>query len=218
MAKPKIISATEAAKLVKDGDTLLIGSFLAIGCPQQLIDALVSSGQKNLHVVCISPDYDDRGIGKLLFNKQVKSLQTSWHGFSKASQAGFHDGSIKIEFNPQGGLLERVRAAGAGLGGILSPVGLGTPVEKERETIMVDGKKWILEKPIHGDVSLINAKKADKMGNLIYSKSARNCNPIMATAGKIVIAQVDEIVEIGEIDPEHIITPGVFIDYLVLSK
>lgn len=218
MPMPKIISATEAAKLVKDGDKLLIGTFLGIGCAQTVIDALVETGQKNLKTVSISPDYDDFGMGKLLANGQVTHVQTSWHGFSKASQKGFHDGSIKIEFNPQGNLIERVRAAGAGLGGIITPVGLGTPIEDERETIMVDGKKWILDKPIHGDVSIIKAYKGDKMGNLIYRKSARNCNPIMATAGKIVIAEIEELVEVGDFDQEEVITPGVYIDYIVVGK
>jgi 3-oxoacid CoA-transferase A subunit len=138
-------------------------------------------------------------------------------GTNKQTQEQYKSGELSVELVPQGTLMERVRAAGAGLGGILTPTGLGTIVEEGKDIIQVDGKPFILEKAIHGDFALVKAWKADKMGNLVYRKTARNSNPIMAMAGKITIAEVDEIVEVGELDPEAIATPGIFVDYLVLK-
>ncbi|MCK5072435.1 MAG: CoA transferase subunit A [Bacteriovoracaceae bacterium] len=218
MANPKIITAEEAAALVEEKCRLMCGAFLAVGSPKNIIDALVKQGTKNLHLIAIAPDYDDKGMGKLVASGQVTSMQISWHGSNRASQNGFNSGEIDIEFNPQGILMERIRASGAGLGGFLSPVGLNTVIEEKRGTIELDGKKWVLERPIHGDIAILRAKKADKLGNLTFSKTARNCNPVMAMAAKTVIVEVDEIVETGEIDPEHVISPSVFTDYLVLHK
>jgi len=212
---PKIITATEAVKLVQEHSRIMFGSFLTVGAALNLIDALTKQGTKNLHIIAISPDYNEKGIGKLVANKQVKSAQISWHGACKASQEQYNSGELDIEFNPQGVLLERIRANGAGLGGVLSIVGLGTIIEEQRETIVVDGKKYILERPIAADFAFVRAYKADKMGNLIYRKSMRNANPVMATSGNITIAEVDEIVEIGELDPESIITSGIYVNYIV---
>lgn len=215
---PKVITAKEAAEMVKEHDRLLCGGFLGSGAAQNIIDELCNIGTKNLHVCVICTDFPHNGVGKLIVNKQVKSVQTSHIGTNKATQEQFNAGTLKIEFNPQGTLIERVRAFGAGLGGFLTPTGVGTVLEKEKELITVDGKKFFLERPIGGDFALIRAKKADKSGNLIYSKSARNSNPIMAMSAKIVIAEVDEIVETGELNPEEIVTPGIFVTHLVIHK
>jgi len=212
---PKIITAQEAANLVKQGDKILIGGFLAVGAPESIIDALVQKGTKDLKLVVIASDYEDKGMGKLVVNKQVKAVQVSHLGTNKEIQRQMYADEIKVELIPQGSLLERVRAAGSGLGGVLTPVGIGTLAAEGKQVIIVDRKDFLLEKALHGDVALIHAHKADKQGNLIYRKTARNSNPVMATAGKIVIAEVDEIVEIGQLDPERVVTPSIFVNYLV---
>ena len=214
----QIISAAEAAAMIKPGNRLAIGGFLAVGAPETIIDAMVENGNKDLHIIVIASDWEDRGVGKLVVNKMVKSAQVSHMGTNKTIQAQMNAGEIDIELVPQGTLMERVRAFGAGLGGILTPTGLGTIVAEGKQIITVDGKDYLLETAIPSDFALIKAHKADKLGNLTYRKTARNSNPIKAMAGKITIAVVDEIVEIGELDPEEVITPGVFVNYLVLAK
>jgi 3-oxoacid CoA-transferase A subunit len=214
----QIISAAEAAAMIKPGNRLAIGGFLAVGAPEKIIDAMVENGNKDLHIIVIASDWEDRGVGKLVVNKMVKSAQVSHMGTNKTIQAQMNAGEIDIELVPQGTLMERVRAFGAGLGGILTPTGLGTIVAEGKQIITVDGKDYLLETAIPSDFALIKAHKADKLGNLTYRKTARNSNPIMAMAGKITIAEVDEIVEIGELDPGEVITPGVFVNYLVLAK
>jgi 3-oxoacid CoA-transferase A subunit len=213
----KFISAQTAAEMIKPHNTLLIGGFLAVGAPETLIDALVASGTRDLHLVVIASDWENRGIGKLVVTHQVKSAQVSHLGTNKAIQAQMNAGEIHIELVPQGTLMERVRAAGAGLGGVLTPTGLGTIVQDGKQVITVQDQPYLLETAIPGDFALIKAWKADKMGNLIYRKTARNSNPIMAMAGKITIAEVEEIVETGELDPEMIVTPGVLVNYIVRS-
>ncbi len=213
----KIITAEEAVRYIKEGDRVMISGFLAVGAPESLIDALVAQGTKDLHLVCIASDWENKGVGKLVANHQIKSAQVSHMGTNKEIQAQFNSGELKVELVPQGTLMERVRAAGAGLGGVLTPTGLGTIVQEGKDVLVVDDKPYILETAIHADFALIKAWKADRMGNLVYRKTARNSNPIMAMAGKTVIAEVEEIVEIGELDPESIVTPGVFVNYLVKS-
>jgi 3-oxoacid CoA-transferase A subunit len=214
----KIISAAEAAAMIKEKSRLAIGGFLAVGAPETIINALVEKGTKNLHMIVIASDWENRGVGKLVVNRLISSAQVSHLGTNKAIQAQMNAGEIAIELVPQGTLMERVRACGAGLGGILTPTGLGTIVQEGKQVISIEGKDYILEPAICSDFALIRAYKADKMGNLTYRKTSRNSNPIMAMAGKITIAEVDEILEIGEIDPEDVVTPGVFVNYLVLSK
>jgi 3-oxoacid CoA-transferase A subunit len=212
---PKIITAQEAAKLIKPDARIMFGTFLVVGAAQNLIDALVEENTKNLHMIAIATDYEDRGVGKLIANRQVKSVQASHIGTNKATQAQMNAGEIQVELIPQGTLLERIRAAGAGLGGILTPTGIGTIVEEGKQKFEIDGKTYLLELPIKADFAFIRAKKADTFGNLVYSKTARNSNPAMAMAATITIAEVDEIVEKGEIDPEDVVTPGIFVNYLV---
>ena len=214
----KVISATEAAALIKPGSRIAIGGFLAAGAPESIIDAIVEAGTKDLHMIVIASDWEDRGVGKLVVAKAVASAQVSHLGTNRTIQAQMNAGEIQIELIPQGTLMERVRAFGAGLGGVLTPTGIGTIVEEGKQVIDLEGKDYILEPAIPSDFALIRAHKADKMGNLTYSKTARNSNPIMAMAGKITIAEVDEIVEMGVIDPEDVVTPGVFVDYLLISK
>ncbi len=214
----KIISAAEAAAMITEKSRLAIGGFLAVGAPETIIDALVEKGTKNLHMIVIASDWENRGVGKLVVNRLISSAQVSHLGTNKAIQAQMNAGEIAIELVPQGTLMERVRACGAGLGGILTPTGLGTVVQEGKQVINIEGKDYILEPAICSDFALIRGYKADKMGNLTYRKTSRNSNPIMAMAGKITIAEVDEILEIGELNPEDVVTPGVFVNYLVLSK
>ena len=214
----KQITAAEAAAMIAPHSRLAIGGFLAVGAPEGLIDAIVATGTKDLHIIVIASDWEDRGIGKLVVNHQVKSAQVSHLGTNREIQAQMNSGEVAIELVPQGTLMERVRAYGAGLGGILTPTGIGTVVEEDKQIISIEGKDYILEPAIPSDFALVRAWKADRCGNLIFRKTARNSNPIMAMAGRITIAEVDEIVECGEIDPEHVVTPGVFVNYIVVRE
>mgnify|MGYP000870279708 FL=1 len=214
----KLITAAEAAALIKPNNRLAIGGFLAVGAPESIIDAIVAAGIKDLHMIVIASDWEDRGVGKLVANRCISSAQVSHLGTNKEIQNQMNSGEIKIELVPQGTLMERVRAFGTGLGGVLTPTGLGTVVEEGKKIINVDGKDYILETAIPSDFALVKAWKADKDGNLVYRKTAHNSNPIMAMAGRITIAEVDEIVETGELDPEEIVTPGVFVNYIVVNK
>ena len=214
----QLISAEEAAAMIKPHSRIALGGFLAVGTPETILDAIVEAGINNLDIIAITSDYIGKGIGKLVDAHLVKSVQVSHMGTNKNIQDQVNSGEIQSELIPQGTLMERVRAFGAGLGGVLTPTGLGTIVAEGKQIINVDGKDYLLEPAIPSDFALIRAHKADKAGNLIYRKTARNGNPIMAMAGKITIAEVDEILEDEYIDPEAVITPGVFVNYIVLSK
>ena len=211
----KVIDVQSAVRMIKEHNRIMCGGFLACGATQNLVDALCQEGTKNLHLIAICTDFFDRGIGKLITNKQVKSVQTSHIGTNSSSQEQFKNSELEVEFNPQGTLLERIRATGVGLGGILTKTGIGTEVEKNKKIIEIDGEQYLLETPISADFAFVRAKKADQFGNLIYSKTARNSNPVIAMAAKTTIAEVDEIVENGVLDPEEIITPGIFVNYIV---
>jgi acetate CoA/acetoacetate CoA-transferase alpha subunit len=211
----KIISIEEAVSMIKDGMTLMIGGFLANGTPNKIIDAVVKSGVKNLTVICNDTSFPDKGVGMLFVNKQVKKVYTSYIGANAVSGEQFNNGEVEIEFCPQGTLAERVRAGGNGLGGFLTPTGLGTIAADGKEIITVDGKEYLLEKPLHADVALIRASVGDKSGNLLYRGTSQNFNPLMATAADVVIAEIEELVEVGEIAPENIKTPAVLVDYIV---
>jgi 3-oxoacid CoA-transferase A subunit len=213
---PKVITSKEAAAMIKPHSRVMFGGFLAVGSAESIIDSLVESGTNYIHSISIASDYENRGIGKLYVGNQIKSAQVSHLGTNKTIQAQLNSGQIEVEMIPQGTIIERIRAKGAGLGGILTPVGIGTIVEKDKQKLNVEGVDYILEKPISADFAVIRAYKADKYGNLIYNKTARNSNPIMAMSAEITIAEVDEIVEV--LSPEEIITPGIFVDYIVIHK
>jgi len=223
MVLKPVISAAKAAEMVKDGAVVHIGGFLSCGTPMAIIDALVEAGTKNL--VGISNDTAvhnpkagiTNGFAPMVLNRQFSKLIVSHIGTNVETQRQMNEGETDLELVPQGTLAERIRAAGAGLGGVLTPTGVGTEVQNGKQVIELKGKKFLLEEALPAQVALIKAKKADKAGNLVYDKSARNFNPLMATAAELVIAEVDEIVEVGELDPEIVVTPSVFVDYLVLS-
>lgn len=211
----KFISAAAAAAKIKDGMTVMIGGFLANGTPEKIIDELVKTGVKNLTLIVNDTAYPDRGCGKLIVNKQIKKLIVSHIGTNPHTSEQMNSGELEIEFCPQGSLAERVRAGGYGLGGVLMPTGLGTIVAEGKRVIEVDGKEYLLEKPIHADVALIRGSVGDKSGNLIYKGTTNNFNSLMATAADTVIAEVGELVEVGELSPETVHTPSIFVDYIV---
>ena len=226
MTKPfikPIITPEEAAGKVKEGKTVMLGGFNYGGVPYTIIDALYDQGTKNIRVISVDASHcnpkvpEPVGVARLIVNKQVSSMVISHMGLNAVAQEMFSKGEIDIELNPMGTLVERIRTGGAGLGGFLTPTGVNTAYEKNRQTIEIDGKKFILERPLRADIAFIRAYKADEAGNLIYYGTGRNFNPIMATAADIVIAEVDEIVPIGEIDPNNVVTPGIFIDALVIK-
>jgi acetate CoA/acetoacetate CoA-transferase alpha subunit len=211
----KIISVKEAVSKIKDGMTIMIGGFLGNGSPEKLIDALVETGVKNLKLICNDTSFPDKGVGKLIVNKQIAKVYTSHIGTNPHSNEQLNSGELIIEFCPQGTLVERIRAAGAGLGGVLTQTGMGTIVAEGKEIINVDGKDFLLEKPLKADVALVGASLGDKSGNLVYKGSSQNFNPIIATAADLVIAEIKELVEIGDIPPENIKTQAILVDYIV---
>ncbi len=211
----KVISIDEAVKMITDGMTIMVGGFLGCKNPFKIVDAIIEKGVKDITLIANDTSFPEIGIGKLIVNKQVKRLITSHIGTNKETGNQMNAGELDVELVPQGTLAERIRAGGAGLGGILTPTGLGTIVEEGKDVIEVDGKKYLLEKPLKADVALIVGAKVDKKGNIKYTKSTRNFNPLMATAADIVIVEADEIVEVGEIDQDEVMTPGLFVDYIV---
>ncbi|WP_054767943.1 CoA transferase subunit A [Lysinibacillus parviboronicapiens] len=211
-------SFEEAIADIKDGDTLVVGGFGLCGIPEKAISALEQQGTKDLTVVSNNCGVDNWGLGLLLANKQIKKMIASYVGENKIFEQQFLSGELEVELTPQGTLAERIRAGGAGIPGFYTATGVGTPIAEGKEVKVFDGKEYILEKGIVGDFALVKAWKADKLGNLVYRKTSRNFNPLAAMAGKITIAEVEEIVEVGELDPDHIHTPGVFVQRVLLGE
>ncbi|WP_068985900.1 CoA transferase subunit A [Lysinibacillus xylanilyticus] len=211
-------SFEEAVADIKDGNTLAVGGFGLCGIPEKSIAALVQRGTKDLTVVSNNCGVDDWGLGLLLANKQIKKMIASYVGENKIFEQQFLSGELEVELTPQGTLAERMRAGGAGIPGFYTATGVGTPIAEGKEVKVFDGKEYILEKGIVADFALVKAWKADKLGNLVFRKTSRNFNPLAAMAGKITIAEVEEIVEAGELDPDHIHTPGVFVQRVLLGE
>jgi len=210
-----VITRQAAAAMVKDGMTLMIGGFLAVGTPETIVDALVAQGTKNLTAITNDTAFPDKGIGKLIVNRQLKKAIVSHIGTNPETGRQMNAGELAVDLVPQGTLAEQVRAGGAGLGGILTPTGLGTVVAEGKQIVTVDGREYLLEKPLRADIALIKARIADKAGNLIFHRSARNFNPLMATAADVVIVEAADIVETGALDPDAVMLPGIFVKYLV---
>jgi len=211
----KIISINDAVTKIKDGMTIMVGGFLTSGSPNEIMNALAESGVKDLTLICNDAAYPDKGHGKLISNHQVKKLITSYVGSNPDAIDQMNTKELEVEFCPQGTLIERIRAYGAGLGGVLTPTGLGTLVEQNKEIIKVNGIDYLLEKPLGADFAFIGASVSDKMGNLYYKGTTRNFNPIMAMAANTVIVEVEEIVETGVINPDNVHTPAILIDYII---
>jgi 3-oxoadipate CoA-transferase alpha subunit len=210
-------SLERAVADVPDGATVMIGGFGNAGMPAALIDALIAQGARDLTIVNNNAGNGETGLAALLKAKRVRKIICSFprQADSQVFDALFRSGEIELELTPQGNLAERIRAAGAGIGGFFTPTGYGTLLAEGKETRLIDGRHYVLESPIHADFALIKAHRGDRWGNLVYRKTARNFGPIMAAAAKTTIVQVSEIVALGELDPEAIVTPGIFVQRVV---
>lgn len=211
----KIISISDAVDKVKDGMTIMVGGFLANGTPERLIDALVEKGVKDLTLICNDTGFPDRGVGKMVVAKQFKRIIVSHIGTNPETANQMNSGETIVDLVPQGTLAERIRCAGTGLGGVYTPTGIGTEVEIGKEKKVINGIEYILELPLKADVALLFGSVVDKKGNIVYNKTMKNFNPIMAMAADTVIVDAQKVVEIGEIDPENVMTSGIFVDYVV---
>ena len=210
-------SIADALAGVADGATVLIGGFGTAGIPGELIDGLIEQGARDLTVVNNNAGNGDTGLAALLKAGRVRKIICSFprQADSHVFDALYRSGKLELELVPQGNLAERIRAAGAGIGAFFCPTGYGTELAGNRETREIDGKQYVLEYPIHGDVALIKAERGDRWGNLVYRKTARNFGPIMASAARVAVAQVREVVELGTLDPETVVTPGIFVQRVV---
>jgi 3-oxoadipate CoA-transferase alpha subunit len=215
-----IATLEEAVADVHDGATVMIGGFGNAGMPAALIDALIAQGARELTIVNNNAGNGDTGLAALLKAKRVRKIICSFprQSDSHVFDALYRAGEIELELTPQGNLAERIRAAGAGIGGFFTPTGFGTLLAEGKETRLINGRNYVLEAPIHADFALIKALRGDRWGNLVYRKTARNFGPIMAMAAKCAIAQVSEVVELGELDPEVIVTPGIFVKRVVKQE
>ena len=208
-------TAEEAAALIPDGAVLMIGGFMGVGSPDRIIDELVRQGRRNLTVIANDTAVPGTGIGKLVSAGVLRKVVASHIGLNSETQQKMIAGTLEVELVPQGTLIERIRAAGHGLGGVLTPTGVGTVVEEGKRRIEVDGKPYLLETALHADFALVQAFMADYLGNLVYALTARNFNPVIAMAGRKVVAEVEQVVPVGMISPDHVVTPAVLVDHLV---
>lgn len=211
----KIKDINEAVEYIKDGMTLMIGGFMAIGTPETLINAILEKGIKDLTIIANDTGFVDKGIGKLIINKQVKKVIASHIGLNPETGRQMNNKELIVELIPQGTLVEQIRCGGAGIGGFLTETGLGTIVEEGKQKIKLEDKEYLLELPLKADIALIRGSVVDKAGNVFYNGSTRNFNPLIATAADLVIVGAEKIVEVGELNPNHIMTPGIFVDYIV---
>lgn len=211
----KIVSMNEALEHVKDGMTVMIGGFLGAGNPHKLIDALLEKGVKDLTIIANDTAFPEIGIGKLIVNKRVKKAIVSHIGTNPETGNQMNAGELEVDLVPQGTLIEQIRAGGSGLGGFLTPTGIGTVVEEGKTKIEVDGVEYLLEKPLKADVALVFGSIVDKKGNIFFNKATRNFNKFSATAAETVIVEAEKLVEVGEIDPNVVEVPGLFVDYIV---
>ncbi|MDQ0484231.1 CoA transferase subunit A [Guptibacillus hwajinpoensis] len=213
--KRQFMDGYDAVKDIPNGSTLMVGGFGLVGIPEQMILGLVESGVKGLTVISNNCGVDDWGLGLLLKNHQITKMIGSYVGENKEFERQVLSGELEVELTPQGTLAERIRAGGAGIPAFYTPAGVGTPVAEGKETRVFDGKEYVLEKGLKADYSLIRALKADEMGNLIYNKTARNFNPMIAAAGKVTLVEVEQIVPTGMIEPDQIHTPGIYVQGLL---
>jgi 3-oxoacid CoA-transferase subunit A len=207
----EVKNAEEAISGISSGMTLMVGGFGLCGIPENSIQALKNSGINELIIISNNCGIDDFGLGILLQNKQIKKMVSSYVGENKTFEKQFLDGSLEVELVPQGTLAEKIRAGGAGIPAFYTPTGVGTIIAEGKEIKVFEGRTYILEHSLKSDYAIVKAWKGDKAGNLVYRKTARNFNPMMATAGKITIAEVEELLEIGELDPDQIHTPGIYV-------
>ena len=213
-----IQSFEEALQHLQDGQTIIVGGFGLCGIPEKAIEAIRQKGTKQLTVVSNNCGVDDFGLGILLANHQITKMVASYVGENKIFEQQYLSGELEVELTPQGTLAERIRAGGAGIPAYYTATGVGTPIAEGKPTKEFDGKLYLEERAITGDYALVKAWKADKLGNLVFRKTARNFNPLAATAGKITIAEVEELVEVGELNPDEIHTPGVYVQHVIVCN
>jgi 3-oxoacid CoA-transferase subunit A len=210
-----VASAADAVARIPEGATIMMGGFGLCGIPENLIAALHERGTKGLTVISNNAGVDDFGIGILLRARQVRKMISTYVGENKEFERQFLTGELEVELVPQGTFAERIRAGGAGIGGFFTPTGYGTLVADGKETRTIDGKPYVLERPLRADFAFVKAWKGDSLGNLVYRRTARNFNPVMATAAAVTIAEVEQLVEPGAIDPDHVVTPGIFVQQIL---
>ncbi len=213
-----VASAADAVAAIPDGATIMMGGFGLCGIPENLIAALRDRGTKGLTVISNNAGVDDFGIGILLRARQIRKMISTYVGENKEFERQFLTGELEVELVPQGTFAERIRAGGAGIGGFFTPTGFGTVVAEGKETRVIDGKPFVFERPLHADFAFVKAWKGDRVGNLVYRRTARNFNPVMATAAIVTIAEVEHLVEPGEIDPDHVVTPGIFVKHILQGQ
>ena len=214
-SKSKLIELDQLKPQLRDGMSIMFGGFLVVGTPLTLVKYILDSGIKDLTIIGNDTSWPDRGIGVLVAERRVKRVITSHIGTNPETGRQMIAGETEVLLVPQGTLAERIRCAGAGLGGVLTPTGLGTVVEEGKQKIKVNGKEYLLEEPLRADLAILRGRKADTFGNIVYERAQRNFNMMMAMAADYVVAEVDEIVPKGQIDPDHVMTPGIFVDALV---
>ncbi len=211
----KIITMDEAVDKIEDGMTIMVGGFLGCGSPDKIIDKLVEKGVKNLTLICNDTGFPEISVGKMVVSKQFSKMYVSHIGTNRETGRQMNEGETEVNLVPQGTLAEQIRCAGCGLGGFFTPTGVGTEVEDDKDKKVIDGVTYIYEKPLKADVAIIKGLKVDKKGNVYYNQTARNFNPIMAMAAETVIVEAEEIVEVGELDPNCVGTPHIFVNYIV---
>jgi 3-oxoacid CoA-transferase A subunit len=211
----KVVQLAEAVEMIPDGATVMVGGFLAVGTPLRLVDELTRQRKKDLTVIANDTARPALGIGRLVDARLVRKVVVSHIGTNPETQRQMLAGEIEVELVPQGTFSERIRAAGAGIGGFFTPTAYGTVVAEGKETRVIDGKPYVLESPLGADFAFVKAWQGDRLGNLVYRRTARNFNPVMATAARTTIAEVEELVEPGRIDPDHVITPGIFVKHII---
>ena len=216
--KTKLITLQNAAGFFRDGMTIMVGGFMGVGTPPRLVEALLESGVRDLTLIANDTAFVDTGIGPLIVNGRVNKVIASHIGTNPETGRRMIAREMEVQLVPQGTLIEQIRCGGAGLGGFLTPTGVGTIVEDGKQTLTLDGKTWLLERPLRADLALIRAHRADPLGNLTYQLSARNFNPLIALAADITLVEPDELVETGDLLPDQIVTPGAVIDHIVIPQ
>jgi 3-oxoacid CoA-transferase subunit A len=211
-------TAAEAVALVPDGATIMVGGFGVCGIPENLVAALHARGTRDLTIISNNAGIDGFGVGRLLAARQIRKMISTYVGENKEFERQYLAGEVEVDLVPQGTFSERMRAAGAGIGGFFTPTGFGTLVAEGKETRVIDGRDYVLELPLRADFAFVRAWKGDRLGNLVYRKTARNFNPVMATAGRVTIAEVEQLVEPGDIDPDQVVTPGIFVRHVVKGE
>ncbi|WP_263080898.1 3-oxoacid CoA-transferase subunit A [Endozoicomonas sp. Mp262] len=218
MSSKPVLDASQVLEHLEDGMTIMVGGFMNAGAPLSIIEAIADSSLRNLTYIGNDTGLTNEGVGRLVSSGVLSKVITTHIGLNKDTGRLMHEGKLDVELVPQGTLVERIRAGGAGLGGVLTPTGIGTIVENGKQVITVNGQDFLLELPLRADISLIHASRVDRCGNAIYRGSSRNFNPLMATSADKVFVEAEEVVEMGELDPDHIVTPRIFVNYIVKSQ